>query len=172
LGGGFSGRLFQNLREKNGWTYGAYSVFDMRRFGGAFQASAEVRNEVTAPAIKETLVEMGRLRDEPVPETELELQRQYNVGNYLLSLENAARTAQRVQDIDLYGLPADFYKRYATRMASVKPSEVQALAKRYLNLQNTAIVVVGEAKQVAPELEKLGKVVVYDTTLKPVVAGK
>ena len=77
-----------------------------------------------------------------------------------------------MQDIELYGLPADFYKRYATRMASVTPSQLQALAKSYLNLENTAIIVVGEAKQVAPELEKLGKVVVYDTALKPVSPAK
>ena len=167
LGGGFSGRLFQNLREKHGWTYGAYSAFAMNRYGGAFQASAETRNEVTAPAINETLAEMKRLRDEPVPDAELELQRQYNVGNYLLSLENAGRTAQRVQDIELYGLDPDFYKRYAARMAGVTSDRVQSLAKSYLSLENLAIVVVGEAKQIQPELEKIGKVVVYDTELKP-----
>jgi predicted Zn-dependent peptidase len=88
------------------------------KHGGDFSASAETRNEVTAPALKETLKEIQRLRDEPVPEPELELQREYNVGNYLLSLENAGRTASRVQDIELYGLPEDFYKRYAKRMAS------------------------------------------------------
>jgi len=172
LGGGFSGRLFQNLREKHGWTYGAYSAFDMHRFGGSFEATAETRNDVTAPAIVETLAEIRRLRDEPVPDDELELQRQYNVGNYLLSLENAGRIAQRVQDIELYGLPADFYKKYATRMASVTPSQVQALAKNYLNVENVAIVVVGEAKQIQSELEKLGKVVVYDTALKPLPVRK
>ncbi len=167
LGGGFSGRLFQNLREKHGWTYGAYSAFGLNKLGGSFEASAETRNEVTGPAIAETLAEIKRLRDEPVPDAELELQRQYNIGNYLLSLENAARTAQRVQDIDLYGLPADFYKRYAKRMEGVTPSIAQQLAQHYLSLENTAIVVVGEAKDIKPELEKFGKVIVYDTDLKP-----
>ena len=142
-------------------------LFRSNRYGGAFQASAETRNEVTAPAINETLAEMKRLRDEPVPDAELELQRQYNVGNYLLSLENAGRTAQRVQDIELYGLDPDFYKRYAARMAGVTSDRVQSLAKSYLSLENLAIVVVGEAKQIQPELEKIGKVVVYDTELKP-----
>ncbi|HEV7868537.1 MAG TPA: pitrilysin family protein [Chthoniobacteraceae bacterium] len=166
LGGGFSGRLFQNLREKHGWTYGAYSAFGMHRLGGEFTASAETRNEVTAPAIQETLKEMNRLREEPVPEDELTLQRQYNVGNYLLSLENSSRIATRVQDIDLYGLPADFYKTYARRMSAVTPSQVQELAKKYLSTENTAIVVVGEAKEVKPALEKIGKVFVYDQELK------
>src|SRR5678815_5559329 len=167
LGGGFSGRLFQNLREKRGWTYGAYSAFGPNKLAGSFEASAETRNEVTAPAIKETLAEMKRLRDEPVPDPELELQRQYNIGNYLLSLENAGRTAQRVQDIDLYELPADYYKRYARRMEAVTPSIAQQLAQQYLSIEDLAICVVGEAKEIKPELEKFGKVIVYDTDLKP-----
>jgi zinc protease len=166
LGGGFSGRLFQNLRERHGWTYGAYSAFGMQKHGGSFQASAETRNEVTAPAIREILAEMKRLRDEPVPDAELELQRQYNVGNYLLSLENAGRTASRVQDIDLYGLPKDFYKSYARRMASVKPEQIQSLAKQHLSIDNLAIIVVGEAAQVRAELEKIGTVFTYDVDLK------
>jgi len=166
LGGGFSGRLFQNLREKHGWTYGAYSAFDMRKLGGSFEANAETRNEVTGPAVEETIKEINRLRDELVPDPELELQRQYNVGNYLLSLENPARTAQRVQDIDLYGLPKDFYKTYAKRMAETTPQGVEDLSKKYLHPADLAIVVVGEAKDVKPQLEKFGKVYVYDTDLK------
>jgi predicted Zn-dependent peptidase len=167
LGGGFSGRLFQNLREKNAWTYGAYSAFGPNKYGGSFQATAETRNAVTAPAIKEILAEIKRLRDEPVPGDELELQRQYNVGNYLLSLESASRIATRVQDIELYGMAADFYKTYASRMATTTPEQVQELAKKYLSLEDTAIIVVGEAKEVRPDLEKIGKVVEYDTDLKP-----
>jgi predicted Zn-dependent peptidase len=167
LGGGFSGRLFQNLREKHAWTYGAYSAFGMNRFAGEFSASAETRNAVTAPAIQETLKEIQRLRDEPVPDAELELQRQYNVGNYLLSLENSGRIASRVQDIELYGLPTDFYKTYARRMSAVTSAQVQELAKKYLSIENAVIVVVGEAKEIKPELEKIGKVFVYDQELKP-----
>jgi zinc protease len=166
LGGGFSGRLFQNLREKHGWTYGAYSTFDSRKQLGAFQASAETRNEVTHLAIGEILKEMERLTREPIPEAELELQRQYNIGNYLLSLESTSRTAQRVQDMELYGLPNDFYRTYAKRMESVTPASAQELSQRYLQPNHLAVVVVGEARQVREELEKLGPVTVYDTDLK------
>ncbi len=166
LGGGFSGRLFQNLREKHGWTYGAYSAFDMRKLGGSFEASAETRNEVTGAAVSETLKEIERIRTEPVPDAELELQRQYNVGNYLLSLENTSRTAQRVQDIDLYGLPADFYKTYATKMAATTPKQIEETAMKFLHSENMAIVVVGEAKDVKSQLEKLGATYVYDTNLE------
>ena len=168
LGGGFSGRLFQNLREKHGWTYGSMSAFDYKKLSGDFEATAETRNEVTGPATAEILKEIARIRDEPANEAEIALQRQYNVGNYLLSLENTSRTAQRVQDIDLYGLPADFYKTYAHRMSVVTPAQVEELAKKYLTSENVAIVVIGEAKEIQPELEKIGKVIVYDQELEPV----
>jgi zinc protease len=168
LGGGFSGRLFQNLRENHGYTYGSSSAFGYNAEAGYFQATAETRNEVTAPAIKEILAEMKRIREEPVPADELELQRQYNVGNYLLSLENAGRVASRVQEIWLYGLAPDFYKTYAARMEAVNPAKAQELAQKYLSTENVAIVVVGEASQVRESLEKLGKVIVYDTDLKEV----
>jgi zinc protease len=168
LGGGFSGRLFQNLREKNGYTYGSSCAFNYYKQGGYFQATAEARNEVTAPAIKEILHEISRIRTEPIPADELELQRQYNVGNYLLSLESAGRIASRVQDIELYSLPADFYKTYATRMSAVTPDTAQKLAQKYLSAENVAVVVVGKAAAVKPDLEKIGKVITYDADLKPI----
>ena len=73
-----------------------------------------------------------------------------------------------MQDIDLYGLPADFYKSYAHRMSVVTPAHVSELAKKYLTTENVAIVVVGEAKEIQPELEKIGKVIVYNQELEPV----
>ena len=166
LGGGFSGRLFQNLREKHGYTYGSSSAFGYNKEAGYFQATAETRNDVTAAAITEILGEIKRITTEPVAEPELELQRQYNIGNYLLSLENAGRVATRVQDIDLYGLAPDFYKTYAKRMAAVTPAKVKELAEKYLSTRDTAIVVVGDAKQIRESLEKIAPVVRYDTDLK------
>ena len=168
LGGGFSGRLFQNLREKNGYTYGSSSAFGYNKEAGYFQATAETRNDVTGAAITEILGEITRLMSEPVAEPELELQRQYNIGNYLLSLESAGRVASRVQDIELYDLPPDFYKTYAKRMGAVTPAKVKELAEKYLSAKDTAIIVVGDAKQVRASLEKIGKVVLYDTDLKVV----
>ncbi|MEK0450416.1 MAG: hypothetical protein RL088_2684 [Verrucomicrobiota bacterium] len=167
LGGGFSGRLFQNLREKHGYTYGSSCAFNYYMHGGYFQATAEARTEVTVPAIKEILNEIGRIRSEAIPADELELQRQYNVGNYLLSLESASRIASRVQDIELYGLPADFYKTYAARMGAVTPETAQKLAQKYLSTENVGIVVVGKAEAIKADLEKIGKVVSYDADLKP-----
>ena len=166
LGGGFSGRLFQNLREKHGYTYGSSSAFAANRVAGIFSASAEVRNAVTVPAIEEIFNEIRRVGTEPVADTELGMQREYLAGNYLLSLESPLRTAERVQDIDLYKLPVDYYKTYASRVEAVTADKVKSLADAHLNPDTMTIIVVGEAKDIKAGLEKFGPVTVYDTDLK------
>ena len=167
LGGGFSGRLFANLREKHGYTYGAYSGFQEKKLGGTFSATAEVRNAVTGPATGEILNELNRIAETPIPQGELELQRNYLAGNFLMSLESNQRTAERIQEIDLYNLPTDFYKNYASRLVSITPEQASTLAKKYIDPKDVAIVVVGEAKEVLPQVEKFGTTTVYDTDLKP-----
>lgn len=172
LGGGFSGRLFQNLRERHGYTYGSSSSFAMNRVGGVFSASAEVRNSVTVPAIQEILNEIRRIRSEDVPAPELGMQRQYLAGNYLLSLESPETTAERVQAIDLYGLPADYFKNYVRRVSAVSADQVKSLADKYIDVDDATIVVVGEAKEIKEALSKLGPVTLYDTDLNAQVAEK
>ncbi len=166
LGGGFSGRLFQNLRERHGYTYGSSSAFSSNRVAGIFSASAEVRNAVTVPAIEEIFNEIRRIDTQPVPDPELGMQREYLAGNYLLSLESPMRTAERVQDIDLYKLPVDYFKTYASRVEAVTPDKVKALADAHLDPNTMTVVVVGEAKEIKASLEKIGPVTVYDTDLK------
>ncbi len=170
LGGGFSGRLFQNLREKHGWTYGAYASGAYQRDLGYFAASTEVRNAVTDSAIVEILAEMRRIRSEPIGEEELKLQREYLAGNYLLSLERAEQNAARLQNIEFYGLPADYYKTYAQKVSRVTPEKALELAKKYIEVSDLAVVVVGDAKEIKPKLEKLAKVRVYDTELNPMIS--
>lgn len=172
LGGGFSGRLFGNLREKHGYTYGAYSAFGPRKLGGVFSATAEVRNEVTGAASTEILKELERITTEPIPEEELGLQRNYLAGNFLISQENDKRIAERLQEIDLFGLPADYYDTYAQRLNGVTPEAAAALAKKYIHPKDLVVVVVGSAKEVLPQLQALGPVTVYDQDLNPVEPPK
>lgn len=166
LGGGMSGRLFANLREKHGYTYGSYSSFTAKKLGGTFAATAQVRNAVTGAAVEEILAELKRIHAEPIPEGELALQRNYLIGNFLMSVENDERTAQRLQEIDLYRLPADYYKTYAAKLAALTPEKASALAQKFIDPDDLVIVVVGEAKEIVPQLEKFGKVTVYDADLK------
>jgi len=172
LGGGFSGRLFGNLRERHGFTYGAYSSFDAEKLGGTFSASAEVRNEVTGAATQEIFNELNRIVSDPIPEEELRLQRNYLAGNFLISLENNRRSAERLQSIDLYGLPEDYYSTYAERVTGVTPKAAHELAKKYIDPKNLVVVVVGKAAEVRPQLEKLGPVTIYDADLNPISGEK
>lgn len=168
LGGGMSGRLFANLREKNGLTYGSYSGFSPKKLGGSFSATAQVRTAVTGKAVEEIIKELKRISSEPIPEKELELQRNYLIGNFLMSVENDQRTAERLQEIDLYGLPEDYYKTYAKKLAGLTPERASELARKYIDPEHLVIVVVGEAGQIAPQVKKFGKVTIYDEDMKPI----
>jgi predicted Zn-dependent peptidase len=168
LGGGMSGRLFANLREKHGFTYGSYSGFPQKKLAGAFTATAEVRNEVTGAAVEQILNELKRITGEPIPESELALQRNFLIGNYLMSVENDQRMGERLQEIDLYGLPEDYFKTYAQKLADITPEKAAELAKKYIDPNDLLIIAVGEAKEIVPQLEKFGKVTLYNTDLQPV----
>ena len=169
-GGGMTSRLFQNLREKNGFTYGASSSFSSSLLGGAFVASSDVRNDVTKPALTELLGELRRIRSEEIPAAELEMQKQYRAGNFLLSLESPATTAARVQEIEFYGLPKDYYQTYTSRILALTPARALELAKKYLRDDQLAIVVVGEAKDIRPALESFGPIKLFNTDLQPIDA--
>jgi predicted Zn-dependent peptidase len=154
LGGGFSGRLFANLREKHGFTYGAYSSLNPNRQVGFFQAGASVRNEKTDSSIQELLHEINIIRNEKVGDTELSRMKNY--------LENPATIANFALNVARYKLPADYYQNYLTNLAEVNAAKVQEVAKTLLNPKQMYIVVVGNAKQVAKGLEKYGTVKYYD----------
>jgi zinc protease len=113
---------------------------------------------------------MRRICSEPINEEELKLQREYLAGNYLLSLERAEQNAARLQNIEFYGLPADYYKTYAQKVSRVTPEKALELAKKYIEVSDLAIVVVGDAKEIKPKLEKIAKVRVYDTELNPMIS--
>jgi len=122
---------------------------------------------VTGPAVEQILAELKRISSEPIPEGELALQRSFLVGNFLMSVENDQRMGERLQEIDLYGLPEDFYKTYAEKLAGLSPEKASELAKKYIDPNNLFIIAVGEAGEIVPQLEKFGKVTVYDADLKP-----
>ncbi|MGH8522990.1 MAG: hypothetical protein ACREXY_01855 [Gammaproteobacteria bacterium] len=125
-----------------------------------------MRNEVTGKAITEILEELKRIRQEPIPGAELDLQKQYVVGNYLLSLENERRNVERVQDIDLYGLPKDYYQKLIPRVRGLDPKEARSLAHKYITAEDVLVIVVGDAAEVKAQVETLGQVTVYDTELR------
>ncbi len=162
LGGGFSGRLFANLREKHGFTYGAYSALSPNRQVGIFSAEASVRNEKTDSSIQEILHEINVIRNEKVGDTELSRMKNYLSGGFARSLENPATIANFALNVARYHMPADYYQNYLANLAAVDAQKVQDAAKALLNPAQMHIVIVGNAKQIAKGLEKYGPVKYFD----------
>ena len=166
LGGTFSARLNQNLREDKGYTYGANSFLGSDRFIGRFTASATVRNSVTDSAITEILNEMEKLRTEKVGEDELTRIKNYLTGRFSRSLESPGTIASFALSIEANGLPKDYYKNYLKKLNSVTADDVQEMARKYLKPDNSYVIVVGQADEVASSLKKFsssGEIGYYDT---------
>lgn len=171
LGGGPSGRLFLNLREDKGYTYGAYSGFGGSKFRGTWISSSQVRTDVTEGAMKEFMYELNRMRDEKVPAAELENAKRAIIGSFALSLEQPQSLVQNVILQKLYNLPADYWDTYPQNVSAITADDVQRVAKKYLDLGHLQVVAVGDASKAREVLSKYGKVEVFDADGKPLAAG-
>ena len=170
LGGGAAARLFSNLREEKGYTYGAYSSVSGGLFPGTFVANTEVRNAVTDGSLHELMYELKRLRDEKVPQAELEESKRSIISGFALSLENPNGIVNNWLTVKYYGLPADYWDNYSEAIAKVDADTVQRMARKYVDLDHLQIVVVGDASQVREAISKYGNVQNYDAEGKPVTA--
>jgi len=164
LGGGVF-RLFQNLREKHSFTYGAYSTLVPDMAAGHFTASTEVRNSATDSAISEILYEMKRMRNEEASDDEVSLVKNYRMGNFALSLENPQTIANFAINIARYKLPKDYYKNYMKEIQSVTAKDIMEVSKKYILPDNCYIIVVGKGSEISEGLKKFnpgGKIEYYD----------
>jgi predicted Zn-dependent peptidase len=171
LGGGPSGRLFLNLREDKGYTYGAYSGFASSKYRGTWISSSEVRTDVTEGAMKEFMYELKRIRDEKVSPEELDNAKRAIVGGFALSLEQPQALLQNIITQKLYDLPADYWDTYPQKVAAITADDVQRVAQKYIDLEHLQIVAVGDASKARDVLAKYGKVEVYDADGKPLGGG-
>ena len=168
LGGGPAARLFLNLREDKGYTYGAYSNFGGSKFRGTWVSSSEVRTDVTEGAMKEFMYELRRLREEKVSAEELDNAKRAIVGSFALSLEQPQFLLQNIITQKLYDLPADYWDAYPQKVAAITAEDIQSIAQKYVDLDHLQIVAVGDASKAREILAKYGKVEVYDAEGKPV----
>lgn len=157
LGGGFSSRLAQNLREDKGYTYGAYGGSSALRDGGRISAEADVRNEVTGAALKEFQGEFARLGTEAVGARELEDTKRYVAGGYLLSNQMQASVAQTLAGYWLMGLPSGFLGEYVPKVRAVTAEQVQAMGRKYFDPKRQSIIVVGDGKAIDAQLAPYGE---------------
>jgi zinc protease len=155
LGGGGEGRLFLNLREDKGYTYGAYSRTGDDKYVSTFVASASVRNAVTDSAVVAFLDEIYRIRDEKVSQEELEDAKAKYVGNFVMALEQPTTIARYALTIETEDLPEDYYQNYLKNINAVTAEDVLRVAKRYFMVDNARIIVAGKGSEVAESLENL-----------------
>lgn len=165
LGGNFSSRLNQNLREDHGWTYGARSSMVSDMLVGSFDANCEARTSVTDSAVTEFLNEIKMLKNEKISKEELENTKKYLIGSFSRSLENPNTIANFALSIERYGLPQDYYKTYLQKINKVSVEDIQTVAKKYLKPNKSNILVVGNASEIADKIKKFspsGKLFYYD----------
>lgn len=156
LGGLFSSRINLNLRERHGYTYGASSYFDWRRTPGPFVISTAVQSEVSAEAIRETLIEIDGMRHKEVPADELSLATDYLEGVFPIRYETTSAIASALANIVIFNLREDFYDTYRDNIRAVTPSDVLVAAQTHVHPERLLGVVVGDPGIVTKPLESLG----------------
>lgn len=167
LGGGGEARLFMNLREKNGFTYGAYSSLSTSKYSPEFSAEASVRNEVTDKAVKEFMNELNGIST--VKPEELENAKAKLKGSFIMSLEQPATIARFALNQKVQDLPADFYTNYLKSIDKVTAADVTNAVKTTILPNQSRIFIAGKASEISEGLEKLGYPVKYfDKEANPV----
>lgn len=168
LGQGPASRLFINLREEKGYTYGVRSAFRAGKFLDEFTASASVRTGVTTKALDEFLKEFRRIREEAVSKEDLDNAKRAIIGRFALSLESQTETLDRVLSLREYGLPADYWDTLPAKVMAVTAEDVRRAARKYVPLGNVQIVAVGAGDKLRDELKAYGPVEEYTTDGKKV----
>ncbi|HWN09488.1 MAG TPA: pitrilysin family protein [Pyrinomonadaceae bacterium] len=153
LGANASSRLFMNLREDKGYTYGAYSSLDARRTAGTFRATAEVRTPVTGDSLKEFFYELDKIRSEPVSEKEISDAKSYLTGVYPIRLETQEGLIDQLVQIKMFDLPNNYLELYRDQIQAVTIEQIQDVATKFVKPEEAAIVIVGDGAQ----LEELVK---------------
>lgn len=169
LGGSFTSRLMQNLRETRGYTYGANSRFDMRRAAGPFSASAEIVAAKTDSALLEFMKELNAIR-QSVPASELSRAKRYLQLQQPGNFETTQDIAFQLLPVALYGLPLDYYNNYVQNIEAVTQADVARVAQQYINPSSLAVVIVGDRKSIEQGLKAInvGPIVIRDMSGQPI----
>ena len=155
LGGLFSSRINMNLREKNGFTYGAFSGFFYYRGGGPFFAGAQVRTDVTAPAARELFAELDRIKTAPATPVELKLAKDSSLRSLPADFETVGNETALMSELFVYKLPTDYFQKLPAAFEAVTAEAVAKAAADYVHPQNLIVIAVGDRAKIQPDLEKL-----------------
>ncbi|MGO4919330.1 insulinase family protein [Maribacter spongiicola] len=156
LGGGSDSRINLNLREDKGYTYGAYSSLGNDKYGPSrFAASAEVRNTVTDSSVVQLLKEIDLINTQPVKDEELKTTKALYAGSFIMALEDPETIARYALNVEKENLPKNFYKTFLEKLDKVSKEEVKTAAKKYFNVDNARVIVVGKGSDILSNLENV-----------------
>lgn len=155
LGGLFSSRINNNLREEKGYSYGVFSQFQYHRTPGPFAIAGSVRTDVTGPAVAEIFKEVRGMRDRPMTPAELANARDSQVLSLPGLFDTNRSVGASLANTFVFDLPLDYYAKLPARLASVSSAQVQAAAQKYLVPEKLIVVGVGDQAKIAPQLQKL-----------------
>jgi len=155
LGGGTASRLFRDLREKEGYTYGIYARPDARKLGGTSLIVGSVKADVTGAAMRALLKEVADLRERPVMPEELAVARNALLFSLPADFATAAGTADKLGEEVVFGLPDDYWEQFAGQVAQVSTADVQRMAQKYLDAAKLTTVMLCNPTQVRPQLDAL-----------------
>jgi predicted Zn-dependent peptidase len=163
LGQGPSARLFRNIREDKGYTYGIGSFFSASHYMNHFSATTSVRTEVTGPALEELLREFTDIRDRAVPTDELDGAKRALVASFALSTESPETALRNALMIREYGFPQDYWDTYPEKIMKITAEDVQRIAKKYVPVENVQVVAVGDATRIREVLARFGSIEEWDS---------
>lgn len=155
LGGSFAARINQNLRERHGWTYGAFASYAPLRGAGLLLINSSVRTNATDSAVAESVREFRRLVEEPVPTEEMSGATGNLVGSFPTSVQTVQGLAQRMQNLVVWGLPLDYYGTYRERLGAVTAADVAAVGRDRLDPGALTVVVAGDLAQIEAPIRAL-----------------
>ncbi len=160
LGGSFTSRLNSNLREKNGYAYGAGSGFSMRPLPGPFSAASDVQTDKTDLALKEFMIELKGM-SELVSDEELSKAKNYLALGYPDNFSSVSSIANELGEMVLYGLPENYFNDYVGKIMEVTAEDVRRVAKKYIDTGDLAIIVVGDKGKIQKGIQgtKIGKII-------------
>ena len=164
LGGGGTARLFMNLREDKGYTYGSYASLRQDRYAGTFRATASVRNVVTDSSVVEIQKEINRIRYEKVTSEELKNSKEEYIGGFVMDVQKPRTVANFALNIERYNLPKDFYANYIKNIKAVTLDDVQNAAIKYFRGDKAKIIITGKGIDVLKNLENTDYVIKYFDT--------
>lgn len=156
LGGYFSSRLVENLREDKGYTYSASSYLEFSKTGATLLVETDVTTDVTAAALLETRYELARLSAVPPSEAEVESARRYAIGSLLISLDSQPGLAVTLAALTAVGLDAEWLREHPARLEAVSVDQVAAAAAEFFSPTSFTGVVVGDAAAVSTQLRAQG----------------